>query len=52
MLVINGNCYGVNVIWEVENTTATALVDGTPIFIINFATGLSTKYRAKRFVQS
>lgn len=52
MLVINGNCYGVNVIWEVENTTVTALVDGIPIFIINFATGLSTKYRAKRFVQS
>ena len=52
MLVINGNCYGVNVTWEVENTIATASIDGTPIFAINFTTGLSTKYRAKRFVQS
>lgn len=52
MLVINGTCYNVNVSWVVQDDRATASVDGIEIFTINFAVGLSTKYRAKRFVQS
>lgn len=53
MLVINGNCYIVDVIWEVkENNTAVAKIDGNIIFTINFAAGLSRQYRAKRYIQS
>ena len=52
MLVINGDCYGVEVTWSMEGDIATAAVNGIDIFSINFATGLSTKYRAKRMVQS
>ena len=54
MLVINGNCYTVEVTWDVdeENQIATAFIDETEIFAINFAVGLSKRFRAKRFVQS
>lgn len=52
MLVINGNSYSVTVSWSVSNNIATASYRGTRIFSINLNTGLSTKYRAKRYVQS
>lgn len=52
MLVINGDCYGANVNWTISGQVATASINGTDIFSINFATGLSTNYRAKRMVQS
>ena len=52
MLVINGKCCSVGVTWQVNDTKATALVNGNPIFMINFATGLSINYRAERYVQS
>jgi len=51
MLVINGNCYIVDVTWEIgENNIVTAKVDGNIIFMINLSTGLSRRYRAKRYV--
>lgn len=54
MLVINGNCYTVNdITWDVnDNKIATAKLNDTPIFKINFNEGLSKRFRAKRFVQS
>ena len=52
MLVINGNCYSVDVTWSVNDNKATALVNGLEIFTLNFASGLSTNYRAERYVQS
>lgn len=53
MLVINGNCYIVDVTWEIgENNTVTAKVDENIIFVINLSAGLSRRYRAKRYVQS
>ena len=52
MLVINGNCYTVNVDWEVNDQQAAAKVNNEIIFVVNFATGLSHNYRAKRYVQS
>lgn len=52
MLVINGNCYSVDVTWSVNDNEATALVNGLEIFTLNFASGLSTNYRAERYVQS
>ena len=52
MLVINGNCYTVDVDWEVNDQQAAAKVNNEIIFVINFATGLSRNYRAKRYVQS
>ena len=52
MLVINGNCYTVDVTWEVNDQQAAAKVNNEIIFVINFALGLSHNYRAKRYVQS
>lgn len=52
MLVINGNCYSVDVTWSVNDNKATASVNGLEIFTLNFASGLSTNYRAERYVQS
>lgn len=53
MLVINGDCYTINVKWDINNDSATALVGNSiPFFTINFSTGVSKKYRAKRYVQS
>ena len=52
MLVLNGNCYEVEVTWEVEDSIARAQVNNQTIFEINFNEGLSNKYRAKRYVNS
>lgn len=55
MLVINGNCYSVDVTWKINGNLATAQVGKNPakdFFVINFATGISKQYRAKRYVQS
>lgn len=52
MLVINGDCYTVDVTWEVNDQQAAAKVNNEVIFVINFALGLSQNYRAKRYVQS
>lgn len=54
MLVTNGTSYHVDVIWEldVENNIATAKIGENTIFKIDFNKGLSTKYRAERYVDS
>lgn len=55
MLVINGTSYTVTIDeWSVNDsqTRATAIKDGNEIFVIDFSAGLSTQYRAKRYVQS
>jgi len=52
MLVINGDCYSLNVTWRVEDGKAVAYYGTQVVFRINFGAGLSTKYRAKRYVQS
>lgn len=54
MLVINGNCYGVNVDWEYNESTNTAAasLNGNIIFEVDFNQGLSVEYRAKRLVRS
>lgn len=53
MLVINGNCFTINnITWGVSGQQATAKLNGKAIFTINFAGGLSKRFRAKRFVQS
>jgi len=43
MLVINGDCYIVDVTWtkNLTNNTATAKINGTNVFTINFNSGLS-----------
>ena len=52
MLVVNGDCYNVSVTWDIDDQIATAKKDTIIIFQINFAEGLSKKYRAERYVQS
>ena len=53
MLVINGTSYTVNnITWTKYEDTVTAWNGPNQLFTLNFATGLSTKYRAKRYVQS
>lgn len=53
MLVINGTSYTVNnVTWTSFEDTVTAWSGPTQLFTLNLATGLSTRYRAKRYVQS
>lgn len=53
MLVINGDCYNITVEkWVFGNNTATAQLNGQDLFTINFLIGLSTEYRAERYVQS
>ena len=54
MLVLNGDCCEVEVTWVIneDGHSATASIDGTDIFTIDFNDGLSTKYRAKRYVDS
>ena len=52
MVVVNGNCYGVNVTWLKTEAALVAQVNGQPIFSISLAATLSTNYRAKRYVRS
>lgn len=55
MLVINGTSYTVTISkWEINESMqhATAKKDGKAIFTIDFSKGLSTQYRAERYVQS
>ena len=52
MLVINGDCYNITVEWVLNNNVATARLNGQNLFTINFLTGLSTEFRAERYVQS
>lgn len=53
MLVINGDCYGVDVTWGLEGDIATASVDGQAIFNIDFSrVSVSQQYRAERYVRS
>jgi hypothetical protein len=50
MLVINGNCYSATIDWSVNNNKATAKINNKPKFTLDFSTGLSTNYRAERYV--
>ena len=52
MLVLNGDCYEVDVTWRRDEDRLIAIVDDVDAFAINFEGGLSTKYRAERYVQS
>lgn len=52
MLVINGHCYSAGVTWNVDDNRATAIINGTEVFTLNFSSGLSINYRAERYVQS
>lgn len=52
MLVINGKCCTINVTWQVAGTVATAYIGPSVFFRIDFANGVSKRYRAKRYVQS
>ena len=52
MLVINGKCCTINVTWQVSGTVATAYIGPSVFFRIDFANGVSKRYRAKRYVQS
>lgn len=54
MLVINGECCSLKVDWvkDEANASASATLDGNILFTIQFNNGLSTKYRAERYVQS
>jgi len=52
MLVINGTCYNITVEWVVSGNQATAMAADVELFTIAFDNGLSTNYRAERYVQS
>ena len=53
MLVINGTSYTINnITWTKQNNIITAWSGANQLFTINLNTGLSTRYRAKRYVQS
>ena len=55
MLVINGDCYEVEVEWTQNSESVNvwdAKIGNNIIFSVNFGEGLSGQYRAKRLVQS
>jgi len=54
MLAVNGDCYLVNVTWEKDrndsNIYHAKISNDAVLCSINFNTGLSKDYRAKRYV--
>lgn len=52
MLVVNGDCYSIDVTWSKSGNTVIASVNTNQFFKINLNNGVSTRYRTKRYVQS
>lgn len=55
MLVINGDCYNLTVDWVIDSNNdhrAKAYYNSTHLFTVDFNTGVSQRFRAKRYVQS